>query len=210
MNFKLDLRLPGVRAGVVEDFALMPHAVRPVQTHSCNVAIIPKSGNMPSLNDSDAIICLQPLTTIGVRTADCVPIVIYAPDLRAVAAVHAGWRGSLGGIVDNVMSHLCRMGADPASLRAAFGPSICGNCYEISPELADDFIKSGFGNCFAAHRHLDLEAVNCVRLMRAGVLSENIVRNTVCTFQVPSLPSWRRSPTDQRLLTWISLTDSAD
>lgn len=196
----------GVRAGVSADAERMrAEAVWPVQTHSCNVAVVGADGTVPPLDDTDALICLAPGVKVGVRTADCVPVLLYAPDLPAVAAVHAGWKGSLDGIVDHVVDMLLEMGADPARMRAAFGPSVCGKCYEVSDALADSFAEAGFEEAIPGYRHVSLERVNTLRLERRGILPENIRTGPCCTLETASLPSWRRSPTPVRLLTWIKM-----
>ncbi|MCM1319551.1 MAG: polyphenol oxidase family protein [Muribaculaceae bacterium] len=222
---RIEFRNKGVEVGVAGDDRALPEVVRPVQTHSCNVAVIDFDGHMPDMQKTDAIICRCPGMSIGVRTADCVPLVIYAPDIQAVAAIHAGWRGSLGGIVTYTLERLKQMGADLTKAEAAFGPSICGKCYEVSDELANDFINAdfhpdtsacggdgpkGFGDCLVSARHIDLEAVNTKRLISAGLLPENIRHKSCCTLQTPSLPSWRREPTEARLLTWIRLSQPHD
>lgn len=196
----------GIIGGVVFDDREMPDVVRPVQTHSCNIAIIEADGAIPNLDDTDAIICMAEGMKIGVRTADCVPVVVCAPDIRAVAAIHAGWKGSLGCVVDKTLKRLMSLGADPSLAEAAFGPSICGDCYEISTDLADRFSDKGYYDCFVSGRHIDLESVNRKQLLAAGILAERIHPKRFCTFESEFLPSWRRSPTDRRLLTWISLT----
>ncbi len=193
-----------VRCGVEADAnKIMVEVVKPVQTHSCNVGVIRKCGVVPQFDDTDALICLREGMRIGVCTADCVPIVLYASDVNAVAAIHAGWKGSLGGIVDNVIVKLIELGANPKCINAAFGPSICGECYEVSEELAEEFINAGFEDAIVSHRHISLEKVNSIRLIRSGVKPENIEAGRFCTHETPWLPSWRRSPTSTRLLTWI-------
>lgn len=196
---------PGVSAGVAADFRQRPGVIMPVQTHSCNVAMIPAEGPMPCLADTDAIISQRKGLKIGVRTADCVPIVAYAPDVHAVAAIHAGWKGTIGSITRKAMECLRSLGADLSLAEAAFGPSICGHCYEISEELSDRFIAAGFADCFTRHRHIDLQQANLKQLLAAGLRPENIRLKKYCTKETPWLPSWRRSPSDARLLTWIAL-----
>lgn len=194
----------GIRAGVIVDAERAGGKVlKPVQTHSCNVAVIPAVGEMPSVDGTDALISFRPGLRIGVRTADCVPILLYAPDLGAVAAVHAGWKGSLGGITERTIKRLKDSGADPAKMVAAFGPSICGDCYEVSEELAQQFTEAGFADCLPRFRHIDLQAVNRQRLISAGLSPENIFISDICTLETLRLPSWRRHHTDTRLLTWI-------
>ncbi len=195
----------GVRAGVVSDVeaALMP-VIMPVQTHSCNVAVIDADGVIPPLDNTDALISRCRGMGIGVRTADCVPLVLAARDISAVAAVHAGWKGTLGGIVTATVERLASLGANVASLKVAFGPSVCGGCYEVSPELAEAFVTAGFGDAVNG-RHVDLQQVNFMRLLQAGVPAANIALSNVCTVENLHLPSWRRASTSRRLLTWIAM-----
>ena len=91
------------------DDILPCNIVLPKQTHSLNVAIVSDGNEI--LEDTDAIITGTPGLSIGVRTADCVPVILYAEDIKAVAAVHAGWKGTLGGIVDVVVDRLADMGS---------------------------------------------------------------------------------------------------
>ena len=94
MNLIIDMA--GVSAGICSDVDRFSHAVLlPVQTHSCTVAEVDSPCPLP---DTDAIITRTPGLRIGVRTADCVPLLLHAPDIRAVAAIHAGWKGTLGNI----------------------------------------------------------------------------------------------------------------
>lgn len=202
-HYSLDLGTGDVKAGVISDVeaAGFP-VVLPVQTHSCNVAVIEDSNAIPTLDDTDAVICLRRGMAIGVRTADCVPVVMHAPDISATAAAHAGWKGSLGGVVTATAERLARLGADLSLLKVAFGPSICGRCYEVSVELAMRFSEAGFGEAVSG-RYVDLQKVNLTRLIRSGVKAENITLSDVCTYETATLPSWRRDGTSRRLLTWI-------
>lgn len=188
----------------------------PDQTHSLRVgiALAPED----SFPETDALVTTCPGLRIGVRTADCVPVLIFASDIRAVAAVHAGWKGSLGGIVDNTLDALCGLGASAGKMHVWFGASICSSCYEVDSDLASRFSDAGFRTCvsFPAGKenkpHLDLQEVNVRRLLRRGVPEERIMRNPHCTFCTTSpegeylYHSWRRtSGTRLRNLTTISL-----
>ncbi|MDE7116213.1 MAG: polyphenol oxidase family protein [Muribaculaceae bacterium] len=158
------------------------------------------------LEDTDAIITVTPGLPIGVRTADCVPVILYAGDIKAVAAVHAGWKGTLGGIVDVVVDRLADMGSDPRNIHATFGISICGNCYEVDNDLAEWFIKNGFSKCVSypcgeeGKPCVDLQGANTLRLVSKGVDRDNICNNTLCTrstkdaYGNPLFHSWRRTP----------------
>lgn len=197
----------GVQAGVIADSSDKSAAgiVLPEQTHGCEVAVIGRDGVVPSLASTDAVVSLCPGIRIGVRTADCVPVLIYAPDVEAVAAVHAGWKGSLSGIVTETVRVLEGLGANPALMHAAFGPSICGKCYEVAAQMTFDFRKAGFAAAVVNERHISLEMVNRIRLREAGVPAANITGSRRCTFETTELPSWRRDRTSHRLVTWIGL-----
>lgn len=188
--------------------------VMPVQTHTANVAAITDSDSLSGsaqFNDTDALVTQMKGIAVGVRTADCVPILLYAPDIKAVAAVHAGWRGTIAGIAANAIKKMTDSGADPSLIFAAFGPAICGDCYEVSPELADRFEEAGLGLSVirrgTGRPHIDLIAANTLIMRRCGLSPERISGCGICTCQSGSYPSWRRSPeiTD-RLVTAICLT----
>lgn len=204
-TYDIDFGTHDVKAGVVADIAMMPAGiVMPRQTHGIRVGVIGHDGKIPELDDTDALISLCPGVGVGVRTADCVPILIYASDIMAVAAIHAGWKGSLNGITDATVSRLVELGADAGKMSVAFGPSICPRCYEVSLELASTFAKAGLGDCITAGRHIDLELTNMTRLIGAGVQEDNIRRSHYCTRETSWLPSWRRDCTPSRLGSYIS------
>lgn len=178
----------------------------PDQRHTANVAYAADiTDNFPS---TDALITDVKGLAIGVRTADCVPILLNASDIGAVAAIHAGWKGTLAGIVRNAADRLIEMGADPSKIYAAMGPCICGNCYEVGPELAELFTNAGFGDCVftppGGRDHLDLPAANRKILLDCGLLPDHIAMPPICTLESHGWPSWRRSPgTLSRLLTLV-------
>lgn len=203
----LEFKAEGIEAGVWPEVSAFPLPVLiPCQTHTCNVGIVRRESDIGVFPDTDALVSFCPGLRIGVRTADCVPLLLYAPDIRAVSAIHAGWKGSLGGIVTATVNVLKSYGASPGMIQAAFGPSVCGGCYEVSAEMISDFRQAGFADCIIGERNLDLESVNRRRLVMCGVGPANIRHSLACTRQTPSLPSWRRDPgTPVRLLTYIRL-----
>lgn len=115
------------------------------------------------IDEADALVTAQPGTIVGIRTADCVPVLIADNNTHAVAAVHAGWRGSAVGIVRKaVEALLTRYGAKAENLHAAVGPAIGPCCYEVSADVARQF-----GDERATH--LNLWQVNERQLREAGV-----------------------------------------
>lgn len=73
--------------------------------------------------------------SLAVVVADCVPVLLADPDARVVAAVHAGRRGLLAGVLDRALDAMVEAGADVRATRAAVGPAVCGRCYEVPAEL---------------------------------------------------------------------------
>ncbi|MEJ2007569.1 MAG: polyphenol oxidase family protein, partial [Acidobacteriota bacterium] len=107
------------------------------------------AGNpLPETGDSrarsgDALMTRHADVMLGVRVADCMPILIADRERRAVAAVHAGWRGALNRIVEKAVGEMCRtFHSQPENLLAAIGPSIRACCYEVGPEVVDAFCGS--------------------------------------------------------------------
>ena len=138
--------------------------------------------------EADAAVTQRASIALGVLTADCVPILLVAPQHHVVAAVHAGWRGTLAGIARRAVQHIERtLGARPADLRAALGPSIGGCCYEVDRGIAEAIEQAWGAMCGAvrpdagAKARVDLRRVNATILERAGVPPTHILNVGPCT-----------------------------
>ncbi len=136
---------------------------------------------------ADALLALEPGVAVAVRVADCVPILLYAEDLGAAAAVHSGWKGARLGIAGRSVRALQHAaGADPARTLAAIGPCIGRCCYQVSPELASIF-RGLFGDEVAddpqgpRKPHLDLRVCVERSLRAAGVPAGRIEQVGPCT-----------------------------
>jgi polyphenol oxidase len=124
--------------------------------------------------EGDALITNVPGLAISVRTADCFPILLADPEHRAIAAVHAGWRGSAAQIVCRTLDTMgSEFGTVPASVVAAIGPGIGKCCYEVGEDVARQFDR-GAGA-------LDLAGINHAQLERAGVSAGHIDTLARCT-----------------------------
>lgn len=143
------------------------------------------------ITDSDRL-------TLGVRTADCVPILFYAPPCDsfrgAVAAVHAGWRGTALGIVREAVHQLINRGADVAELRVAIGPAIGKCCYCVRKDFYDSFCRSAgkvLTNKYVTPVRediwvADLKGANREILIECGISPENIDVCDLCTCCEPT------------------------
>ena len=149
------------------------HASAEKQIHGNHVLLAEAPG---ACGEGDAIISRTPGLWLGIRTADCVPILLADSRLRIVAAVHAGWRGT----VAQVLRHaLIRMESDPRDVYAALGPSIGVCCYEVGPEVASHFTTTRPGP--GGRPHLDLITANRDQLLTAGVPLAQIGAVPPCT-----------------------------
>jgi hypothetical protein len=147
------------------------------------------------LGEADALITAVPGLYVGVRTADCVPILIADDRNRAVAAVHAGWRGSADAIVLEVLRAMAeRYGSRPAEMAAAIGPAVCGECYEVGPEVAARFSRwFPERSDLNGRARLDLVEANRRQLVEAGLDPARISTGAPCTVSHPDeFFSWRR------------------
>lgn len=134
--------------------------------------------------EADALWTAEEGAAVGVRVADCVPILIADPVGRRVMAVHSGWRGTARRIGSRAVEHLLALGADASRLVAAIGPAIGLCCYEIGEDLARRFADA-FGPDVIARDdgppHLDLQRAVKRTLLDAGLREENIDVLRLCT-----------------------------
>jgi YfiH family protein len=136
------------------------------------------------IGDGDAIVSAEPGVAIGIRTADCVPILLADPETRIVACVHAGWRGTAANIIGATIDLLQSRGCQPGDLCVAIGPSIGSCCYEVGPEVAECFDKwRPAVNPAGARSTLDLPGINQMQLFEAGV--RQIWKSGECTYCRP-------------------------
>ena len=153
------------------------------QVHG-NRVIVARCAGEP-LEEADAIISAQRGLAACVSVADCVPILIGDPRSGAVAAVHAGWRGTLAHAAERAVEALAReVGAHPGDLLAAIGPAIGPCCYEVSPDLAQVF-RDDLGTRVAephgGSSRVDLWLANEMVLRKAGLAGERIEVLGRCT-----------------------------
>src|SRR5205823_3516331 len=116
--------------------------LKQVHTSGCVLA----GGRAGVLGEGDALLENSPGAVVAVKTADCVPLLLVDERRRAVAAVHAGWRGTAAHMVARAVEAMAHnFGTKPADLHAAIGPGIGPCCYEVGPEVAAHFGLRGRG-----------------------------------------------------------------
>lgn len=162
------------------------------QIHSAIVAEAVAPG---SLGEGDGLISNEPGLMVGVKTADCVPVLLADTRNRAVAAVHAGWKGTAGEIVLAAIGRMrAHYGTNPADIIAAIGPCIRSCCYEVGPEVAERFERWMPELAPRSKQKLDLVEVNRRQLMSVGIPEWRIESGAPCTYCEPDqrLHSFRR------------------
>jgi YfiH family protein len=143
------------------------------QIHSASC--VDADGRSGVLGQGDALVEDTPGSIIAVKTADCIPILLVDERRRAVAAIHAGWRGTAARIAPAAIDAMrARFGTRPEDLHAAIGPGIGGCCYEVGSEVMERFGGQGRGL-------LDLEAENRRQLEQSGVTPSCIYASHLCT-----------------------------
>jgi YfiH family protein len=162
------LGMPAVaHARQVHDTAVLVHRVRPDE------GLLVAEGY-------DAHLTALPGLLLSASVADCVPVSIVDSAARAVAVVHAGWRGVAGGIVERALEALRSLhGSDPASLWLHCGPAICGRCYEVGPEV-HQAVHPGLTPP-AVPTPIDLRRALGRRALAAGLAPERVSLSTHCT-----------------------------
>jgi polyphenol oxidase len=136
----------------------------------------------------DALVTDQPGVMVAVRTADCVPVLVHDPERRVVAAIHAGWRGAVAGIVPRTIALMTsRFGSDPAQLRVSIGPSAGVCCYEVDEPVLNQLAHAcpGSGKVVqdrpGGKVHLDLKRLIREQAVDVGANPESITAVNLCT-----------------------------
>ena len=212
------------RAAVVENRAralgtleLAPEALATVhQRHTDQVAVVDESWNADDHPVADAMVTRMRGRALGILTADCAPVLLADAKARVIGAAHAGWRGALAGIVDKTVEAMVAMGAQPGSIKAAVGPCIGPDSYQVGPEFVAAFIAADPANeaCFTApddagKRHFDLPGYLARRMARLGLGAVDASPPDTCADEARFFSfrrtTLRREPDYGRQLSLISL-----
>ena len=198
----------GVEAFSTRRDSILPYPViQGHQVHGSEVAIIDRSDlTREDLEGYDAFITELPGVAIGVRTADCVPILISDPRNRVIAAIHSGWKGTVQKIALKTIGVMeTRFKTRPEDLVAVIGPSIGPASFQVGEKVAAKFKEAGFpmdaiwsfqgqgdGRPMSGGHHIDLWEANKWILQESGVKEGNIWISGIDTFLDPSFFSARR------------------
>ncbi len=196
-SFNLSFAVADERERVIENRRRLAEAMGivvenlffPAQTHSNNVKRVYAHTKPEDLQETDALITNEPGCCVAVMSADCVPILLWDPVQKAVAAIHAGWRGTVGKIVtEAILAMQSQFTTNPADLVACIGPSICPEVYEVGAEVLSA-VQAAFGTLAGLAQptgndkgYFNLWEANRIQLLALGVKPEQIEVAGICTY----------------------------
>jgi YfiH family protein len=185
LDLELGIPIQGARGAARSSWML---SVR--QVHGTDALIVDRALTPADhfLGSWDALVTDQPGVMVAVRTADCVPVLMHDPACRVVAALHAGWRGAVAGIVPKTIAVMhSRFGSTPEHLRVSIGPSAGVCCYEVDAPVLNSLSENVpdwerlIRDRKGEKAHLDLKAMIRIQTQAAGVPSQSITAVNLCT-----------------------------
>lgn len=165
------------------------------QVHSADVVTVTAPGTQ---GKADAMVTDVPGLALSILSADCMPVLLHDPEAGVIGAVHAGWKGALGGVLEATVAAMEDLGSDRGDILAVIGPCISQQAYEVGPEFLDAFVSEDpdyewfFANGEGDRYLFDLPGFGLKQLRDAGVGEAEWIRH--CTYANPDLfYSYRRS-----------------
>ncbi len=157
------------------------------QHHSPEVVTVTTAWNSKDAPRADGMVTSKRNIGLGLLTADCAPVLFADPNAHVIGAAHAGWRGAVAGITDNIITAMESLGAQRASIVAVIGPTISQSAYEVGPEFIENFLEQDptheqFFTPSSRDRHFmfDLPGYVIQRLEAANIASSSWVGH--CTY----------------------------
>ncbi len=202
-------RLLGSFTGIDHGFGSAQTATPPdvvlLQQRHTNIVMVIDDTTLDRQQTADAMLTNIPEIAIGIKTADCLPILFYDPDVSAIGAIHAGWRGLANRVISGAIERLCTAyAAAPGHLYAAIGPAICRNCYEVGAEVTDSIarvtdLRGVFRQTSAGKGLLDTTAIALRQMEAAGIPASHLSAVGLCTHCSGGFHSYRAGSTGRQV-----------
>lgn len=174
---------------IPESNIILPHQIHGIEHRAIATELFSMSTDVRNriLDGVDIVSTSMTGVCIGVSTADCIPVLLYDPDTRATAAIHAGWRGTVQNICQHaVMAMQQYYGSLPEHLHAIIGPGISLESFEVGQEVYNQFSEAGIDltglTSWHTKWHIDLPGINIRQLTSCGVPQKNIQNAGICTY----------------------------
>jgi len=182
------------------------------QIHSNKVVYLDHNMDLAQIPEADALVTDRKDVVIGVKTADCVPLLVYDDKKEVIAAIHAGYKGMLAGIIQKAVRMMIdSLGCNLQNMYFALGPCISVKHYEVGMELIEQF-KQIFGKRFAYEKsfrskpHLDLKKTAQMILEDLGMDPLHFIDIAACTYEQNNLfNSYRRDANGHRQFNFIGM-----
>ena len=174
------------------------------QRHTNNVIIV-EDRRLDHLPVADAMLTNVPRLSLGVKTADCLPILVYDPEVKVIGVIHAGWRGLANMVILNTIDILCEYyHARRNNMYFSIGPGICPNCYEVGDEVFEEIngrvdMGDSFKKTTGNSGLLNLVGVAYKELVTAGIPRANLSRIDMCTKCSETLYSHRKGDAGRQI-----------
>lgn len=159
----------------------------PRQIHSAKAVVADRAFAPNERPECDALVTKRPGLLLGVLAADCAPIVLCDPHNGVIAAIHAGWRGAAGGVIESAVDAMGQLGADPGKMAAGIGPCLSQASFEVGPDLFDAVMKTTpwaenlFDPGKGDRQFFDLKRYCAGRLARLGVAQTDALADDTLT-----------------------------
>ncbi len=175
--------------GIAPETIFNIHQVHGAQVVNLSSAV--QQSGWAEIPDADGAITVSPEVVLAVRTADCLPVFLYAASRRCIGLVHAGWKSTQAGIVRRAVEMMrSSYGVNPAELKVVFAPAIHRCCYEVGQEFCHIFPEDMVPKY--GHWFFDLQGANQRQLEACGVFPEQIYDVGLCTCCQKDFFSYRR------------------
>jgi len=188
------------RARALRNAGLKPDSLATAyQVHSARVAVIAENWSKDDRPEVDGLVTKTKGVSLGILTADCVPVLFADPDAGIIGAAHAGWKGAVTGILSETVEAMAKLGAQRDRIRAGVGPAIAQKSYEVGPEFPKAFLERdpANGRYFTTStrcRHFMFDLVGFVRdeLEGLGLGAVKVAGNDTCA-EAGDFFSYRRT-----------------
>lgn len=172
------------------------NAVHSVQARDCAEKLV----EIPGV---DALVTSKWDVALCIKTADCVPVLLFDAQAGIVGAAHAGREGTRLNILSRTVAAMTELGAHPGRIQAVSGPGICPEHYPVSDEVFARFVADT--RVQQRHPWLDIKAVLHAQLLASGLMKEHISNIPICTWESRDHFSYRRNGTAKRQISWIMM-----
>ncbi len=175
------------------------------QVHGSDIVDVSKGG---IYDEADGFITSEQGLALAIQVADCAAVLFGDSEAGIIAAVHAGWRGAVAGIVPKAVGRMMARGSEPEDIKVFISPCISTQNFEVGEEVAEQFPSQFVDNNSYVKPHVDLKGFIIDQLISLGVRESHIEANTRCTFADENLYSYRRNGRKSgRMMGIIKLND---